>query len=101
MTRTRDHRADEDRDPALLVRPNGKSASYWPDAMPPEPLEPTPTVTPTRTPGPSCDPSHPTVCIPPPSTDLDCDDVSFRNFKVIPPDPHGFDSDNDGVGCET
>jgi micrococcal nuclease len=48
-----------------------------------------------------CHPSYPGVCIPPPP-DLDCPDVPYRNFTVLPPDPHGFDgNDNDGVGCET
>jgi IPT/TIG domain len=51
--------------------------------------------------GPTCDPSYPNVCIPPPPPDLDCGDVSATNFAVNPPDPHGFDGDNDGVGCET
>jgi micrococcal nuclease len=49
-----------------------------------------------------CDPSYPTVCIPPAPPDLDCKDVPYRNFKVLPPDPHGFDGrDHDGVGCES
>lgn len=47
-----------------------------------------------------CDPSYPTVCIPPPPPDLDCKDIPYRNFKVLPPDPHGFDGDGDGIGCE-
>lgn len=47
-----------------------------------------------------CDPSYPTVCIPPPPPDLDCKDVSYKRFKVLPPDPHNFDGNNDGVGCE-
>jgi micrococcal nuclease len=50
---------------------------------------------------PGCDPSYPGVCIPPPLPDLDCGDISFRRFQVLPPDPHGFDRDNDGVGCES
>ncbi|MGD9534632.1 MAG: hypothetical protein AB7V56_12810 [Candidatus Nitrosocosmicus sp.] len=33
--------------------------------------------------------------------DLDCEDVSDRNFKVSSSDPNGFDSDNDGIGCES
>ena len=45
-------------------------------------------------------PSYPTVCIPPPPSDLDCGDVPYRNFPVLPPDPHNFDADNDGIGCE-
>lgn len=48
-----------------------------------------------------CDPSYPTVCIPRYPPDLDCSDVNKRNFKVKGSDPHGFDGDNDGVGCET
>ena len=52
-------------------------------------------------PTPTCDPSYPTVCIPPPPPDLDCGDIPHRRFKVVPPDPHRFDSDKDGVGCES
>ncbi|WP_234555272.1 thermonuclease family protein [Thermus caliditerrae] len=47
-----------------------------------------------------CDPAYPTVCIPPPPPDLDCGDIPFRNFKVLPPDPHRFDGDRDEMGCE-
>jgi hypothetical protein len=51
--------------------------------------------------GVNCDPSYPDVCIPPPPPQLNCDDISERNFRVLPPDPHGFDgNDNDGRGCE-
>jgi PKD repeat protein len=49
----------------------------------------------------SCDPSYPNVCIPPPMPILTCDDVEASNFEVNSPDPHGFDVDNDGIGCET
>jgi micrococcal nuclease len=51
-------------------------------------------------PVPSCDPSYPDLCIPPPPPDLDCDDVGTRSFRVVGSDPHGFDGDGDGVGCE-
>lgn len=47
-----------------------------------------------------CDASYPTVCIPPPPPDLDCGDISYRRFKVLPPYPHRFDGDRDGIGCE-
>lgn len=47
-----------------------------------------------------CDPSYPTLCIPPPPPDLDCSDISDRRFEVRPPDPHRFDGDKDGIGCE-
>ena len=50
---------------------------------------------------PGCDPAYPTVCIPPPPPDLDCGDIPYRNFKVLPPDPHHFDGDHDGIGCES
>lgn len=47
-----------------------------------------------------CDPSYPDVCIPPPPPDLDCSDIPYRRFRVLPPDPHRFDGDHDGIGCE-
>jgi len=50
----------------------------------------------------NCDPAYPDVCIPSPG--LDCKDIPYRNFRVIynvpNPDPHRFDGDHDGVGCE-
>jgi len=66
---------------------------------------PTTVSTATRTPTPTprasgCHPSYPTVCIPPPPPDLDCGDISAREFRVLPPDPHRFDGDHDGRGCE-
>ncbi len=48
-----------------------------------------------------CDPSYPDICIPPPPPDLDCGDIPHRRFRVLPPDPHRFDLDRDGIGCET
>jgi hypothetical protein len=48
-----------------------------------------------------CDASYPTICIPPPPPDLDCSDISYRNFEVVPPDDHHLDGDHDGIGCET
>lgn len=47
-----------------------------------------------------CDPSYPDVCIPPYPPDLDCGEIPYCQFRVLPPDPHGFDGDNDGIGCE-
>ena len=47
-----------------------------------------------------CDPAYPDVCIPPPPPDLDCGEIPHRRFRVLPPDPHRFDGDNDGIGCE-
>ncbi|PZN06285.1 thermonuclease family protein [Thermaerobacter composti] len=48
-----------------------------------------------------CDPAYPDVCIPSPPPDLDCGDIPYRDFRVLPPDPHRLDGwDRDGVGCE-
>ncbi|WP_414543643.1 thermonuclease family protein [Nostoc sp. CCY0012] len=47
-----------------------------------------------------CDPSYPDFCIPPNLPDLDCCDIPYRRFRVNQPDPHGFDRDKDGIGCE-
>jgi micrococcal nuclease len=66
---------------------------------------PTPAVAFTVAPVPAqsgnCSPAYPTVCIAPPPPDLDCKDISFRRFKVLAPDPHNFDGDHDGIGCES
>ena len=48
----------------------------------------------------NCDPSYPFVCIPPPPPILSCLDINQRNFVVIGNDPHNFDNDNEGIGCE-
>jgi endonuclease YncB( thermonuclease family) len=56
--------------------------------------------------GGNCDPHYPTVCMPPSPPDLDCADLSFRGFQVLhdptpkTPDPHSFDNNFDGVGCQ-
>jgi micrococcal nuclease len=60
------------------------------------PTPPPPSPRPTN----NCDPSYPDVCIPSPPPDLDCKDVPYENFRVLPPDPHRFDGNKDGRGCE-
>ena len=57
--------------------------------------------TPRRAVGGTCDPAYPTVCIPPTPPDLDCKDVVPRRFRVLAPDPHHFDGDGNGIGCES
>lgn len=47
-----------------------------------------------------CDPSYPDICLPPPPPDLDCRDIPYRRFRVLPPDSHRLDADRDGIGCE-
>jgi hypothetical protein len=55
----------------------------------------------TRAPTRNCHPSYPDFCIPPPPPDLDCPDIGETDFTVQGTDPHGFDADNDGIGCES
>jgi hypothetical protein len=47
-----------------------------------------------------CDPSYPTLCIPSPPPDINCASIKFVNFPVLSPDPHNFDTDGNGIGCE-
>lgn len=49
----------------------------------------------------NCDPSYPDVCIRPYPPDLDCGEISFKNFRVVGSDPHRFDGNKDGIGCES
>lgn len=67
----------------------------------PPPQAPTSPLVPTQPPVANCDPAYPDVCIGPKPPDLDCKDIPHRRFRVLPPDPHEFDSDGDGVGCES
>lgn len=48
-----------------------------------------------------CAAEYPDTCIPPPPPDLNCDEIDERGFKVRPPDRHGFDRDENGLGCES
>jgi hypothetical protein len=92
----------------LIDRCPGQTIAPWLPAQaaiaPPAPVvifpAPTPIVPAAGTPIGECDPSYPTLCIPPGISDLDCGDITDRRFQVLPPDPHGFDGNHDGVGCE-
>lgn len=53
-----------------------------------------------RPPG-DCDLAYPTICLPSPPPDLDCPQIHHQDFPVLPPDPHGLDADEDGIGCES
>lgn len=48
----------------------------------------------------ACDPSYPTICVPQNADPMTCEDIPSIPFPVLRPDPHGFDPDGDGVGCE-
>lgn len=95
---------NNDGDTAFLRDPNGNivdtttGSGLAPTAPPVAPV-----VTPSTTGGGStggCDPSYPDVCIPPYPPDLDCGQIDERRFRVDGNDPHGFDGDGDGIGCE-
>lgn len=61
----------------------------------------TPQIQPTSPPS-ACNPSYPDVCINS-SPRLSCADLKTKgiyHFRVLPPDPLGYDKDNDGIGCE-
>jgi micrococcal nuclease len=54
-----------------------------------------------------CDPSYPTLCLPIGAADIDCPEMYAQGIARFPvvwslpnPDPHGFDGDADGIGCE-
>lgn len=48
----------------------------------------------------NCDPSYPDFCIPSPPPDLDCNDISQKDFTVRGSDPHKFDLDGNSKGCQ-
>ena len=45
-----------------------------------------------------CDPAYPEDCIVSPPPDVDCEDLPFNTFRVLPPDPHQL-GEGDGFGC--
>lgn len=49
----------------------------------------------------ACDPAYPSVCIPPYPPDLGCGEIPYSSFQVIGDDPHGFDGNKNGIGCES
>jgi len=81
---------------------SGVGADKWIQQEEPksESITQTPTYVEPKTTSSSCDSSYPSVCIPFYPPDLDCGEINYTNFRVIGNDPHGFDRDNDGIGCE-
>ncbi len=88
-------------EPSATPTPRPPATATSTSTQRPNPIvsAPTPTTAPAGDRA-GCDPSYPTVCIPPKPPDLACKDVSAKRFTVLPPDPHGFDGDKDGIGCE-
>ena len=78
-----------------------------PDAPAPEPTAPpTTAAVPTTVPAQvavaqQCEPSYPTICLPP-GIDVNCGDIpQWGNFIVLPSDPFRLDGNpKDGIGCE-
>ena len=90
-------------DPVPVAAPPATLPVAAPAPTPPPPTAAVPLPAPpvVAPPAGNCDPSYPTLCIPVGSPDLDCGDIPDRRFPVVPPDPHRFDGDHDGVGCES
>jgi len=82
-------------DPAPAPEPQIPAPVTQPEAPLPAPAPEPPPAPPA-----GCDPSYPTLCLPS-FPDIDCGEIGARQFPVLPPDPHGFDGDFDGVGCES
>lgn len=68
----------------------------------PAPTASPPTAQAGATAGGNCHPAYPDDCIPPAPPDLDCPDIK-RKVRVdhAHGDPHGFDADRDGWGCQS
>jgi micrococcal nuclease len=94
---------NNDGDTAFVTDPSGNihtSLGYGPPPPAASPAPPPPPV-PFAGGGGTCDSSYQDVCIPPPPPDLDCGDIPHRDIRVVGSDPHGFDGNHDGVGCES
>jgi micrococcal nuclease len=61
--------------------------------------EPAPKSGPRGGQGGNCDPGY-DPCVPPYPPDLDCADVDGP-IRITGDDPHGFDADGDGIGCDS
>lgn len=71
------------------IKDSGKCASALPEPI----LE--------RTPSAKCERNYPTICVPPFPPKISCSEIPFKDFPVLFDDPHDFDIDQDGRGCES
>jgi len=78
-----------------IYRLRGASVANLQRAARPQPVAPR-----SRPPTPRCDSNYRGACVPIVPYDLDCADIDGPVF-VVGRDPHGFDGDGDGVGCES
>jgi len=92
----------ENKNPIELTPSNPPSSnlelSPQPENQTPSPV-PEPSPEPSTPAEPNCDPNY-SPCVPNVSYDLDCPDIGF-SVSVLGSDPHGFDRDGDGYGCES
>jgi endonuclease YncB( thermonuclease family) len=108
--------ADEDADLAQRLGAAEAAArsagrGLWSACGQADPRPPRPTTTTSPAPvaqgfvsssGTGCHPAYPADCIPPAPPDLVCPDVGHVvRVDRAHGDPHGFDADADGVGCES
>ena len=93
-------------DESTAPKPSGTPRPVTPSQNGPIESEYTPPIestAPQATPAPAqnCDRvSYPDVCVPVAPPYLSCSDIPDRNFRVRAPDPHRFDADGNGIGCE-
>lgn len=86
-------------EPAAVVTTDAAPPPPPPTTKPPTTKPPAPRKT-TSAPKPPCHPNY-SACLPI-VADLDCGEISQRNFLVIGgKDPYRLDSDNDGIACES
>jgi len=71
-----------------------------PYTLPTPPPAPPAQPAPTPSPGPSCNPNYSGACLPL-TGDVDCSEISARNFYVVGTDVFRLDADGDRVACET
>lgn len=91
----------EDKNKPSASPPTNNNPGPAPFATPvPSEFTPPPTGS-TPAPAQNCDRvSYPDICVPSAPPFLSCSDIPDRNFRVRAPDPHHFDADGNGIGCE-
>ena len=71
-----------------------------PPPPPPPPPAPVPTPAPSPSPSPSCNSNYSGACLPL-TGDVDCSEITARNFYVVGTDVFALDGDGDAIACES
>ncbi len=74
---------------------SSQAASHLSAPATPSPPAPAP-----ASPRKGCDPNYAGACIPPYPPDLNCNEIPYRNFRIVGEDVDHFDVDHDGIACE-